>query len=283
IVVNLIQKHQVDFKSFFKALGIAIMIAIPWQIYIFIRFPKVASHEMEYNSRHFSEVLEGHAGDWNYHFLNAHNLFFDNWILITLLVCSIIAVYFAEKKTKIIWAVMAFSVVLVYSFFSIAATKMGAFIAPVFPLMILLLVFPIAVLLEKVKSPILSKVAFATLFIFGFFLLFKPNETAEECAFGSTEVTNTNDYLLKAQWEFFDKHIHNERNQLMINGNLRGYGSVSWQFKNGTKVLSNIPSKKEIQALKKAGYKISCVKWVWGEPVPEYILTDSSINFIQFE
>ena len=69
----------------------------------------------------------------------------------------------------------------------------------------------------------------------------------------------------------------------MLNGFLRGQGNIQWQFFKDTKVISGILSEAKIKALKKAGYKISCVKWQWGDTIPDYILSDSTIRFIQFE
>ncbi len=283
IIVNLIQKQQVDLKSYFKAIGIALLISIPWQIYIFIRFPLVAKEEMTYNGRHFFEVLEGHSGDWSFHFQNLNEIYFDKWLILILFVLSAIAVYFSNKKAKVFWGIMTFSVVLVYFFFSMAATKMGSFTAIVFPLLILLIAFPVVWFLERLKQPILKNLTLVSVILIGFFLLLKPNQVIEDYGFGTNEEVNNNDWLLKAQWKFFDRHIYNKPNELVINAALRGYGAVSWQFKNGTKAISNIPTKKEIESLKKAGYSIYCVNWQWGEEIPNYILSDSTIKILQFE
>jgi 4-amino-4-deoxy-L-arabinose transferase len=283
LAANFLKKKQVDLKSFFKALGISLLITIPWQIYIFIRFPKEAKYEMEYNGRHFFEVIEGHPGDWDFHFQNAENLFFKNWLIILLLIFSFIAFLFSKRRNSLMWSFMAFSVALVYIFFSIAATKMGSFISPVFPFIIVLMIFPVAFMLEKIKQSALKKFLYLNLFIVGLFVSLKPSEIPDNYGFVPNSENKIISDVMKAQWEFFEKNKLDDSKKLVINSDLRGHGGVSWQFVNGTKAISSIPSKKEIEDLKKSGYSIFCVQWQWGEKIPEYVLLDSSIILLQFE
>jgi len=283
LAINFLQKKHVDFKAFFKALGISVLIVIPWQIYIFIRFPKEAKEEMAYNGRHFFEVIEGHPGDWNFHFQNAENLFFNHWLTIILLLFSSLVILFGNRKSIVMWSFMSFSAALVYVFFSIAATKMGSFISPAFPLIIVLMIFPLAFMLEKIKQLALKKFLYLNLLIIGTFVLLKPSEIPDNYGFVPNSENKIISDVMNAQWEFFEKNKWDGPKELVVNSYLRGYGGVSWQFMNGTKAISNIPSEKEIKDLKKAGYSIFCVQWQWGETIPEYVLSDSSINFIQFE
>ncbi len=45
-----------------------VLIALPWQLYIFYAFPIEARWEWIYNNRHFFHALEGHEGNFFYHF-----------------------------------------------------------------------------------------------------------------------------------------------------------------------------------------------------------------------
>ena len=70
-------KQQLDIIA---PLAVTIVIALPWQIYSHLKFPQEAAREMTYNSAHFFSVIEGHAGDWFYHFEQMNNIY-GSWAL----------------------------------------------------------------------------------------------------------------------------------------------------------------------------------------------------------
>jgi 4-amino-4-deoxy-L-arabinose transferase len=51
-----------ELKWMLISLIVCCVIFIPWQLYIFYHWPKEALFEMQFNSRHITEVLEGHWG-----------------------------------------------------------------------------------------------------------------------------------------------------------------------------------------------------------------------------
>lgn len=55
-------------KDFILSLIITLLVALPWQIYTFVRFPVEAMSAYRFNSIHFTTPLEGHGGDFWYHF-----------------------------------------------------------------------------------------------------------------------------------------------------------------------------------------------------------------------
>lgn len=283
LISNKLKKKNVDFRSFFKALAVALLISLPWQIFTFSRFPKEAKFEMEYNNRHFFEAIEGHRGDWGFHFLNIEALFFNHWLVLCLLFLSIFSLRFLQRKSKFLVLAILFSATLVYLFFSFAETKMGTFIAPVFPLLLLILCLPVVVFIERIQPANLSKVIFYSVIIFAIFFMLKPAEIAMNYGFDPSSKKLGEISLMKSQWKFFENNMKNQPKELVINAHLRGYGSVSWQFQNGTLAMANIPSEKEINTLQAAGYKISCVKWDWGQKIPDYVRSNSEIVYIQFE
>jgi hypothetical protein len=281
LVVQWLSKKEYDLRSFLTALGITALVALPWQLYVFIRFPKEAKFEMEYNSRHFFEVIEGHFGEWDFHFDTISNVLFSGELVLFLLIFSVSVLFISSPKTKILWGVLAFSTLLVYVFFSMAATKMNSFVSPVFPLMILLLTFPLAHLLENIQNKVVYSIAFVVVFfVFGNAIL-KPYQTLEE--YGFELETKNKEYaeLMTLQLDFINSQKEGSNKDIVVNGNLRGEGGVSWQFFKGTKVLSAIPNEEDILALQNAGYEISCIQW--GDTLPLHIRTNSKIKLIRFE
>ncbi len=66
-----LQKYKFDFKKYkpiFISLFITLLIFIPWQIFIFHRFPTEAKLEYQFNMHHFSQVIDGQGGPFSYHF-----------------------------------------------------------------------------------------------------------------------------------------------------------------------------------------------------------------------
>ncbi len=123
------------------ALVITLIVVLPWQIYILHQFPDTARQELLYNSKHFSEVVEGHAGSvWfflivlpmqyfgkgNYydieHFVWNSNTTSTYLILLAGLVLMCLRLKKRSHQITIL-AVLVF----IYAFFTAAQTKMPSF------------------------------------------------------------------------------------------------------------------------------------------------------------
>jgi 4-amino-4-deoxy-L-arabinose transferase len=116
-------------KHFSAAVLLALMVFVPWQIFVLWQYPLEAQFEMEFNSRHFFEVLEGHAGPWHYHFSNLGYLYglqelLGGWILMG---PALFFLLWMPKRMPQIVGPWTLAVFFVYVFFSVAATKMPAF------------------------------------------------------------------------------------------------------------------------------------------------------------
>lgn len=55
--------------QFFILIMTCIAVFLPWQVYIFQKFPIEANWEATYNIRHITEVIEGHTGPFYYYFM----------------------------------------------------------------------------------------------------------------------------------------------------------------------------------------------------------------------
>lgn len=108
------------------SLMITVFVALPWQLYIIRTFPIESAYEYSYNTRHFFEVIEDHGGNWDFHFQNLGKLYgkfvLTPWLLLVGFVFLLIRV--ENLKYKI---VLATSVIAIYLFYSLAATKMISF------------------------------------------------------------------------------------------------------------------------------------------------------------
>ncbi len=107
-----------------------LVIALPWQLYIYQAFPLEAVYESNYNTRHLFEGLEGHDHPFLYHF-NKIRITYGELIYIPLL--WFVIIIFKRKRWKLLPLFAWLFVPLI--FFSFAQTKLAAytlFTAPVF-------------------------------------------------------------------------------------------------------------------------------------------------------
>lgn len=105
------------------SLLIAVIIFLPWQIYILNVFPIISRHEFTLNTRHFFEVIEGHGGDFWWHFNVADDIYGVSKYF--LLFCLVI--FISVLKNKVFKIAFLSYILVVYLFFGIAETKMIAF------------------------------------------------------------------------------------------------------------------------------------------------------------
>jgi len=96
-------------------------VVLPWSIWVRDAFPAEAAWEQHYAVRHFSEVLEGHAGSAFFHLARIPRFFGET--------CPVaLAAFFYRRRafgsggrTLMLWFVAP------YALFSLAATKMDAY------------------------------------------------------------------------------------------------------------------------------------------------------------
>lgn len=122
-----------------------LLVALPWQAYIFISFPIEAAWEYSFNIRHFSEVLEGHQQSYWY-YMKQLNENFRVWY--PLIIVGLGVVLINKEKRSYRWSLLA-GIIVVYLFFSLAATKLPAYVLVVLPLVNLLIAAGFIWLTEK--------------------------------------------------------------------------------------------------------------------------------------
>lgn len=95
---------------------------IPWQLHCALRFPAEWSWEQSYNTRHFTEALEGHSGPWYFHFEKMSIAFGDYFLIV-------LAWFTANAIRKSNWQNLLLLTWLWIPllFFTLAATKMTGY------------------------------------------------------------------------------------------------------------------------------------------------------------
>jgi 4-amino-4-deoxy-L-arabinose transferase-like glycosyltransferase len=112
---------------------ITLAVALPWHLYIFLRFSSEALMEWNYNTAHFLTILEGQGGNFWNHFLKTETIY-GPWMYVIIPAGSILFVVISKnKKTSV--ALLA-GTMMVYLFFSLAKTKMTSY-----PIIVAMLIF----------------------------------------------------------------------------------------------------------------------------------------------
>jgi 4-amino-4-deoxy-L-arabinose transferase-like glycosyltransferase len=112
---------------------VSVIVFLPWQLYIFSTFPKIAQYEFKYNRKHIFEVVEGHGGAWDYYIGDLDMYLGSNmWIL---LVCGLISLFLTKVHRSLGYALLA-AIIVTFVFFSSIASKMHSYVFCVIPLMI---------------------------------------------------------------------------------------------------------------------------------------------------
>ena len=156
IYIIFIKERRLSWGSYIdllKSLLVTIVVALPWQLYILLRFPEESRFEYALNSRHFFEAIESHSGSWLYH-IDAINIIygfgFGYLIIASLVLFCLIRINNGYKIPMLIW------VFAVYGFFTLAATKMIGFTIIVAPLIYLIVGIVIAFLINYFENLIVS-------------------------------------------------------------------------------------------------------------------------------
>lgn len=134
----LLTPQQRRSKQAWKDLAIAVLLAValvlPWQIYIHIVFPEISAYEMRFSALHFTIPIEGHDGPWNYHLLQLRYNFGD--LLAVLFAVGWLLLLVVARQRALTLALFAMLLV-VFVFYTLAATKMPLFTLPAYALLIL--------------------------------------------------------------------------------------------------------------------------------------------------
>ena len=64
-------RRVAEYGRLAASVAVAVAVFLPWQLYTAWRFPTESAYERTYNTRHFTEVLEGPGYAWHYHLAHA--------------------------------------------------------------------------------------------------------------------------------------------------------------------------------------------------------------------
>lgn len=252
---------------------IACLVFLPWQFYISLRFPLESQWEYSFNTKHFFEALEGHGHSFGYYFENLDD-FYTGEIAYLLIVGLILSL--ADQKYRIQSLPLLSMTLLFYLFFSMAATKMPAFVLPVSFFILglaALAITHIAKLFEKYIAKWMGMISFLLAISVIGYLNLNINEILE---FRSKD--NRLRYLQIENAKVF-KEIGDELKEVDLVFNLNTFEEVKLMFYQDVAAYSWYPSEKKIDSLVQEGVKLATFKQQkGGGPLYKYMLDTQNVK-----
>lgn len=105
------------------SLSITLLVVLPWQVYIQIRFPTESNYEYSLNTKHIFTPVENHSGSYGYHFEIANEMYNIPFLVL----CIFLFILLKKISDKPLSYAILLTISFVYVFFSVVATKMPAF------------------------------------------------------------------------------------------------------------------------------------------------------------
>ena len=262
---------------------ISIIIFLPWQIYIILKYPSEAFFEYTSTSNHFTTAIETHSGDFLFHFTKGLNTLYGSGILIPfILLGGLILMLKAIKNKKIKIAIIT-SICFVYIFYSIAATKMIAFTVIVMPFLHLALAYlfyhTLNFIERKIQHPILGKTLSSLILIF---ILFSTLNLYRIENYHTMKKPHDNHKRAK---ELLEMDVINKVKAslgndyfIVFNVNITEQGHIPLMFFTHHTAYNYIPTEKQIRQLNAKNKKIAILKI---KELPNYITKNPSIKIIE--
>ena len=278
-------KDRRGFVDFSLALLVSLVVFLPWQVYAYVNYTDIYLLEIEYNGRHFYEVIEGHGGDVWYHFEKMRFLYFkeNHFILTFVLLISFVTIWLKTRSIKILLFIVI-PIIFVYLFFTLAATKMPLFTFMVSPLVYIATAVLFVFIGERFSRFIKNNFLRLGLVLFIFhFLGFHHLRY--------TELQNNHDLTVQEGWtyvvlktkeqeaiiELKEKVIKENEDYIIFN--TRPHSHPSFTFYTGYAAYDFVPSLKDLQQNIEDGYTPIILRT---KDIPEELMQVPEVIFYDF-
>jgi 4-amino-4-deoxy-L-arabinose transferase len=276
-----IRINWLKLKSYYPmliSLFISCITFIPWQLYILSAYPSESNYEFLYNTRHFFEPIENHAGNIWFHFKALKDIYGSGDAVPYLYLIGLI-LFVKNVNSNIYRLAVISSIVIVYGFYSFASTKMTSYCIIVSPFAFL----GLGSLVDLTTTFLETKIRYDH-----FEKIFRPFILIVICYFliNITKIANYH-----TDWKPHDncnrqaelenmKFINNlkvslhDANYVVFNCNVRVNGNISVMFYTNFIAYDFIPDRNQIETVKSQSYGIAIFD---NGSLPYFIANDKEI------
>jgi 4-amino-4-deoxy-L-arabinose transferase len=272
------KKHGASLRAFLKALAVAIVLVVPWQVYTFWRFPALAHIEMRYNSQHVWESLENHIGNAWFHFDQVEKLYFhsvDFWVIFG--ICFLLFLRSIGSSTYKWMALL--SIAVVYVFFTLVQTKMPSFTVPVMPLVLSVMGIGMAELISFMQKSYIRWAMVVILPLLFINLTLKPQKTLGEYGFKSNGAEGTMYARLNEQAKRM-KAATGTKKRVVFGMEWEDFNHISWMYFTNDLAYPVFPSMHEVGNWQKNGWKVAIL--AKKKELPLWLKNDPKIEIIKW-
>ena len=266
---------------------VSLLVFLPWQIYIHTVYPKEATYELQLNSKHFFESVEKHAESTWFYFTEGFQTVYGSAVLIPfilLLGLILMIVKMPDRRHKIF---ISSSIIFVYVFYTVAATKMISFPIIVAPFAFLglgfLINFLFSLLENKTKQSWqkpLSVVRVVAVLVIAFSLLNLSKIQTGHTSWKPDNNRNRSGELKEMAFiNSLDKKLGDEKH-VIFNASITLNGHIPVMFYTDHVAYDFVPSEAQIEELKKQEMKIAILDL---GNLPNYIREDESIRVLKVD
>lgn len=254
-----------------KALGVTLATFLPWQLFILWHYPVEAHFEYAYNSRHFSEVLEGHRHEVMFYF-NVLPDYFRGLQYVILPAALFIVI---RARTRKLASSLVFMFTLVYLFFTVAQTKLQSYVMVVMPIGLLLAADTLAWLVQLIwRQKVLRYIGGLTVFAWLLVRFINWPLVVENHFDPATWQGNTRTYKMQRATIF--KSISGKIPSRSVLLSLEQLDNIDAMFYTG-KPAYGFCSAEDYHFLKDHNYNVV----FWGDSLPAYARADSTAHLVK--
>ena len=265
-------------KDIILSLIITLLIALPWQILTFLWYPTEASNAYKFNTLHLSIPLEGHGGNFWYHF-DMFNTIYGSLGLF--LIIPAFLVLFKRCKDSVLMYSLLSMVIIVYLFFTLAATKMPSFTIIVSMLIFIAFASLIDYLIDYFNQFIriagIRSAVFMLSIITIVILRFDIGSILEKHTLWKEE--NQHSRMMSHNKQVF-QDLNLSAQTVLFNVTGRHY--IEAMFYTGLPAYNFIPTFEQYQDMKAKGMDVAIFNANKTE-IPDYLTNDTTVIFIDEE
>jgi 4-amino-4-deoxy-L-arabinose transferase-like glycosyltransferase len=276
---RMVVKNYIDILL---SLIITAIVVLPWQIYTWVKYPIESWYEYHYAKTHFTEGLDGHTGNALFHFNGLKEIYGHGDLIPYLMIVALILLLM-RIKNKTYRIVFLFNVIAVYTFYTVANTKMVPYCLIVSSIFYIALgsllnyFFVFADLLIK-RKVVVKLIITATLLIVGFadFNYYKIHKNHVD----SPENKDTYTYEVTKDTKVIKDLPNKLDGKDYVLFNCKKMEHLAILFYTGFNAYDFIPEEETVKSLERHNIKMAFND---NGKLPEYILNDSSIVKIKMD